>query len=559
MQRKGFSVVLAFTLLLDAFLSSACPTLASGGGGDQVFYPVVDSVSEIVLIDNNLWTAMNGWDSPLIWSNVETGRWVPQNRSAGSVDAYDQDLWVVDGRVSLFDGTSWTEWSTWTAQAIGPSVQIQADDTGHPWFLSESAVSRYNGSDWERLVAGPEYPHWANYKQIVPVSADEAWVAYYGGLLHVVGTVTETFTMADGLVSNNMVTVAYDAVNNEVWAGSENAGISHGDGTSWISVTTSDGLQSNQIRALDVGNGSTWVAYKDIPGVIAQYTAGSGVSHINLPGEFASNLVTYIHVQTPATLWVGLDNSTILRYVSDQWSIVTTINGPASYTVNRVFGVADSVYTNGWQGTSWFRDSTWQKIPDGFTTGVKLGPNNYWLGRTGYLGHSSDGHAWQVTDLGSNVRVTRIASDTQSSFLYLGTDSGLWQYDPATKSVVNKWYPATEASAPGDYIKDLQVVADGSVWLIASVYDGAGAITYFNPATSTWTKYYSDKLATGMAQTSAGELWFSISSSWSPFEYGSLINFDGAAWSVYTQTHGLPWHMVTDVALVFQHTMQRCG
>jgi len=542
---------MALVTSLAMILSITSPILAFSGGGNQVHYPTVNEINNVALIGSNLWIAMGKYEgSSLIWANAETGRWAPQNRSALSVDAYSQDLWVADGSVSLFDGNSWTTWSTWTAGAKGQASQIRVDPTGHPWLLSDSAVSRYNGANWERLVEGPDYPHWANYAQIAPISANEAWVVSTSrGLLHIAGNITETYTTEDGLVSDNMVTVAYDAVNGKVWAGSFYYGISYGDGSNWASLTTSDGLQSNWIEYLEVGNGSTWIAYADYTGTIAKYTAGSGLSHLDLPGPYASSRVTYIRAQAPATLWVGLDNGVVLRYVDAQWTVVTALNGPVAYTVNRVFGVGDKVYSNGWQGTSVFDGSQWQTAPDRFAAGAELGEDNYWLGTSnGYLYHSSDGSEWQKTYLGSDVWVTKIASDTQSSFLWLGTSSGLWQYNPATGTVISKLYPAAEVATPGDYIFDLEVTADGKVWLIASISDAAGTITCFDPATNSWSKFNDD--ASGMAQTSTGALWFSTWFNWQkPLTSGSLINFDGTSWTVYTQTHGLPWHMVNDVMI----------
>ncbi|HXK43504.1 MAG TPA: hypothetical protein PKV82_11835 [Anaerolineae bacterium] len=556
MKFKILNVGLALVLLFSGFAASAAPALASSGGGNQIFYPSVTGITETTLIGNNVWIA-GEYSSSLTWANAETGRWTPQNRTALSVDSYGQNLWAVDGVVSLFDGNTWTTWSTWTAQAKGPASQIQVDITGHPWLLSSSAVSRYDGATWIRLVNGPDYPRWEIFRQIALVSANEAWVAYPKGLLHINGNVTKTFTTDDGLVSNNMKTVAYDSTSGTVWAGSQWSGISYGNTAGWTSITTMHGLLSNRIQKLDVGNGvTTWIAYEDVPGRISRYIPASGFMHLDLPPEYASEYVTHIQIQTPLTLWVGLRNGTLLKYVitgssTGSWSVITSINGPAIYTTNRVFGVAGRVYSYGWQGASQFDGSTWQKIYDGFTTSAELGPNNYWLGTSnGNLRHSTDGVNWQVTYLGENVRVTHIVSDTQSSHLWLGTSSGLWKYDPVTRQVVNKWYPASAASTPGNYVKDLEVKPDGTIWLIACASaDSAGKITQFNPTTNIWNTYQPEKLVTGLAQTSTGILWFSTEYRWTSQSPDGLLSFDGATWSVYTQTHGLPWSRVYDVAI----------
>ncbi|OQA19541.1 MAG: hypothetical protein BWY63_01711 [Chloroflexi bacterium ADurb.Bin360] len=545
MKFKSMNAVLVLVLLLSGFAASAAPALASSGGGNQIYYPAVGEVMDIAVVDSNLWIATGFYSSgSLIWANAETGRWAPQNRTATSVDARGRNLWVVSGEVSLFDGSSWTTWSTWTAQAKGQATQIRVDSTGHPWLVSSNAISRYNGTEWQRICA-EDY-----YQKIAPVSANEAWMANgYSGLRHVIGSTTKTFRTADGLVSDKMVTVAFDAASGYVWAGSSDRGISYGNGANWTSLTTSNGLRSNPIRYLEVGNGSIWIAYANQPGTIARYTTGNGISHLELPPEFASNLVTRIRAQAPETLWVGLDNSTILRYVNGAWAVVTTMNGPAPRTTSRVFSVAGKVYSNGWEATSAFDGAQWQKVAYVFTTGAELGANNYWLGTsTGYLHHSTDGNIWQSTYLGSNVRVTHIALDTQSSLLWLGTDSGLWRYNPATGTVVNKWYPATEVSASGNYVRDLEVTPGGAVWLIGSANSWTGGtIARFDPASNAWSAF--NQYASGVAQTSTGDLWFSTVSNWQPRVAGSLLNFDGGTWSVYTQTHGLPWGSVYDVAV----------
>lgn len=554
MKRKVRVPVLLFSLAL--FFAFTHYVLASSGGGNQIYYPVTGGVSETALVDSNLWIAMDAWDAPLIWANSETGRWAPQNRNASSLDAYGQDLWVLGGgEVSLYDGNSWTSWSTLTAQAQGTGVQIQVDNAGFPWFVSDSAISRYNGVDWERVATGPAYPHWASYKQIAPVSSNEAWVAYREGLLHITGGVTQTFTTADGLVSNDMVAVTYDDVNGDVWAGSYDSGISYGDGTSWTTVTTGDGLLSNQIRDLHGGGGTIWVAYSDVPGSVSRYVTAGGWSHLNLPAEYSSQLLTYVSSDASTTLWAGLEDGTVLRYVEPggTWSIAAGVNGPADYTTNRVFSVTDTIYSNGYQGTSRFDGSTWESIPEEYTTGANL-ENGFWLSAPGYLYHSADGSSWDAAYLGSDVRVTRIISDTQSGHLWLGTESGLWEYDPVAESVVNTWNPADEVSVAGNYVKDLEVTADGDVWLIAGQAGYSGTAVRFDPSGDTWSAYDTGTPATGVAQTSMGELWFATEVEYTfvpqfQVQYGSLVSFDGSTWSVYTQTHGLPWFTVGDVAI----------
>jgi ligand-binding sensor domain-containing protein len=75
------------------------------------------------------------------------------------------------------------------------------------------------------------------------------WIGTSKGLLKQDGKNQETFTKADGLPSDRIISVAVDGRWN-IWAGTEGQGVARYDGEKWIRYADSQGMPRVSVRVV---------------------------------------------------------------------------------------------------------------------------------------------------------------------------------------------------------------------------------------------------------------------------------------------------------------------
>ena len=261
-------------------------------------------------------------------------------------------------------------------------------------------------------------------------------------------TFVKSYSRTDVLTSNRIKSIAVDG--SQIWIGTANAGAQRYLKTvnTWVNYTMSDGLASNHVTWIAIQGNEVWFA-----------TYESGLSKYN---KASNKWVTYVKADSLAdddlkvvksdqngNIWVGTalglslydpkkkewsnykrKDGLITDYITD----VEIKNGEIWVGTNRGVGVMDEK-TKKWK---------FYKCSDGLTgdfiTSLILVEDSVWAGtQKGLCKFDSASQKWidEGKEFGLNEKsVTDLAYDGKS-LLWIGTEEGIWQYNPINKEAVH--------------------------------------------------------------------------------------------------------------------------
>jgi len=258
----------------------------------------------------------------------------------------DANIWIAAGSrgVIRLNASGSASISNWDTRSRGLATALFEDRERNLWLgttrgierLRDGVFATYSGRrelPWDRI--GPVYVdpsgrawfapterglYWLDGEQAHPVQVaaladdvvysldgrgDTVWVGrQYGGLTRLrmtsAGPSATRYTEKDGLAQDS-VYVVHDPGDGTVWAGTLSGGVSHLRNGSFETFTTTTGLVSNSVRAIDSHGGTTWFGTPDgvsrrANGEWRSYRSGSG-----LP----SNDVTALLVDRDGNVWTG--------------------------------------------------------------------------------------------------------------------------------------------------------------------------------------------------------------------------------------------------------------
>ena len=209
---------------------------------------------------------------------------------------HDGIIWVVSqGKLFKYDGTTWTEnekIQEYAVYSMNMVHSVKVDSHNNIWVTTPeewgTPLWKFDGNEWSSLSWWHEEDLLDSFRGIdilgftsggiwvavwFEFENEECWVEYYDG------SAWKTYTTADGLVSNNVRSMAVDK-NGSAWFGTD-SGVSKFDGESWTAFTTDNGLINNFIRTIFVdSNEDLWFG-----------TSNGGISHYD--GSSWTNYVVY--------------------------------------------------------------------------------------------------------------------------------------------------------------------------------------------------------------------------------------------------------------------------
>ncbi|MBU0489976.1 MAG: T9SS type A sorting domain-containing protein [Bacteroidetes bacterium] len=291
-----------------------------------------------------------------------------------------------------------------------------------------------------------------------------------------------TYTTTDGLPDDYIIGGVAIDTNNNVWAGTA-AGVGYFDGSSWTSYTGADGLADIYINCIAVdANNNVWVGTDN---GVSQYD-GSVWSNYTIADGLVDNAVYTIAGDIDGSVWFGTLFG-LSHFDGSTWTTYSTANGFPADLISYVY--VDSI------GNKWF--GTWMNGV------IKYDGSSYTTITT----------ADSLAD--NNVKCITI---DHSGHLWVGTLYGMSRFNDSLEWI------GDITSADGiynDYIMDLDVAPDGSVWsamFIDYLYDGG--ISGFNG--SSWVSYtvadgLADNLVRRLAVDHNGDVWIATGSGVSKF------------------------------------------
>jgi ligand-binding sensor domain-containing protein len=160
-------------------------------------------------------------------------------------------VWGVsrDYGITMYNGTTWSD-----SELANETITAMTIDTeGKVWLASSETLFRFDGENWIEIAAISRWIGNTSVSSIAVVKEDIAWLGlsyidpdvidqcgiYYTsveemGAYRFDGKVWTHFTTEDGLVDNKICDIE-TGPDGTIWFGSFNKGISHFDGSAWVS------------------------------------------------------------------------------------------------------------------------------------------------------------------------------------------------------------------------------------------------------------------------------------------------------------------------------------
>ncbi len=310
--------------------------------------------------------------------------------------------------------------TVWTTDAGLPQTSVytvaQTSD-GYLWVGTESGLARFDGISFKvyNRRNTPALP--TDYiARLLGARDGSLWIATDSGVVHETGGVWTTYTVHDGLSSND-IHALFEGSDGSLWVGTAkglnrlqngkiqafgsrdglpgtavtdlkgdsagvlwiatDAGLGRFDGKRFTAYTALDGLTDNVLSALAIApDGSVWMAAAH--GQLARLTQGRVENESKTGLSDDINALLFDH---DGNLWIGFESRGLGRLHNDALSLYGATNGLPGQTVESFF--EDSEH-NLWVGLF---DSGLVQLRDGkFTTFGKaegLSSNIGWCGLRG--------------------------------------------------------------------------------------------------------------------------------------------------------------------------------
>ncbi len=204
---------------------------------------------------------------------------------------------------------------------------IAMDSQNNIWFANyETGVTKYDNSTWTTYTtANSGLIHQAVH--ILAVDAqDNIWIGTWEGLSKFDGTTWTNYNTANGLVGNNVLSIAFDTHGNK-WIGTS-GGVSKFNGTTWTNYTLFDsGLADSSVYAIAIDSADNkW--FGTMKGI-------SKFDDVNWTTYLSNQEITSIAVDTQNRIWVG--TGTTPGGVPQMGAFMFDGNNWTSYLVGEIY------------------------------------------------------------------------------------------------------------------------------------------------------------------------------------------------------------------------------
>ena len=414
------------------------------------------------------------------WRSYSTLDGLADDNVLGIHGSPDGVLWFgTRAGASRYDGTKFL---TLTAQDGMTNVYVNAIDTGPDgtiWMGTEDGVSWY-----DRITVTPFDT--VGLADCLVLDLDIApdgmiWMATDRGLFRYDGRVQPSQVRASAGLVEPLAALAgvrtadiHSATDGTVWFGTAN-GVYRYDGTTFVNLTTADGLVNDFVTAIYRGaDGTMWFG---TAGGLSRYSPSDGLfSNLTTADGLVDNFINAVRVATDGVVWMATDGG-VSRYDGHTFVNYTTADGLAD---NHVWALYQDLSSNWWFGTekggvSYYDEKTFVN----FTTKDGLASNDVaeiyidtdgtmWFG-TGYSATDGggvshyDGKAFVNFTIehglaANTVHAIERASDGSLWFGTLG--GGVSRYDGTTFETLN-----TTDGLLSDYVEVIYCDPEGVLWL----------------------------------------------------------------------------------------------
>jgi len=389
-------------------------------------------------------------------------------------------------------------------------VRLHEDARGRIWIGTEehgAAVLDPRDGALRRIAPRPADPnglsHYWAYAFAEGV-AGEMWIATFGGGVDIVDQ--ESLKVIDRLRHDPLLddTIGADRVgavfrdsSGAMWVGTWGEGLARHDPRTRairslrFSPNRPDGLtHAAAVRTLETGDGNIWVG-----------TNGNGIDILdpalrriggfradaNDPGALSDGAITCLAQSDDGTIWVGTLNSLLHRL------------RPGTKRFDRL--AAEQLAGGPIRTIAFGRDGmVWAGAAEGM---VRVDPET--LATRVY-------QRWPGAARSSPAieSIVPAANDTANGTLWVGTDNGLYSFDPRTESAVRIAKEPRADSLPDNWVPDLLLARDGKLW--AGTAAGPAILTHWDGKTARFDNVLTrlgraPSPAEALIEDEAGQVW----------------------------------------------------
>jgi ligand-binding sensor domain-containing protein/signal transduction histidine kinase len=327
--------------------------------------------------------------------------------------------------LQFFDGDQFSPRNKPAAPLTSIITSIVGTKGGDLWLGTLDGLLHVDGEGHQTTIALPN-----NRISALQLDREGAlWIATAGGVARLQNERLETFTAAEGL-SSNLVLSIFEDREGSLWIGTEAGGLNLLKSKKFTTYTTKDGLPNDLVKAIyQDAQGGIWIGSNG--GGLTLFKNGKFTTWTTQDG-LSSDVVLSLAGDTDGTLWIGTPDG-LNRFKDEKFQTFTFADGLANDLVRSVFVDRNGVLWVGTRdGLNSFRDNefttytTHDGLANNFIGAIfEDSKGNLWVGTLGGLSKKKDGKFQTFTTkdgLSSNT-VISIYEDA-SGDLWIGTNGG---------------------------------------------------------------------------------------------------------------------------------------
>lgn len=336
---------------------------------------------------------------------------------------------VLVGTSAGVQSLSGESFSTWTTPVDAPAANITAiveEKSGHLWYGTLDGLFGFNDEGF--TYGAITLPN----TRISALRVDREgalWIATAGGLARMRHGKMETFTSANGL-SSNLVLSIFEDREGSIWVGTEAGGLNLLKSKKFNTYTTREGLPNDLVKAIyQDPQGGIWIGSNG--GGLTLFKNGKFSTWTTRDG-LSSDVVLSLAGDASGTIWIGTPDG-LNRFRDGKFQTFTFADGLSNDLVRSVFVDRSGVLWVGTRdGLNSFRDNqfTTYTTQDGLANNFigaiyEDSKGNLWVGTLGGLSKIKDGKFQTFTTkdgLSSNTVISLY--EDASGDLWIGTNGG---------------------------------------------------------------------------------------------------------------------------------------
>jgi len=316
----------------------------------------------------------------------------------------NNDLWVGtngDGiyRYSNDDVLQWTRETGLHNQNI---KDVAIDHHGRPWFLNKNSIQRWNNELQSFEIIEAELPDRTSSLKVLYVDMEgNIWIGTDGsGVLKYTGEEFEIYNTSDGFTSDIIMDIEEDPMSKTKYFATYGAGVVIRHATGVLdTLDNADNLTNRTVWCLQKKGDSLWIGTSSGLFIYSNQVVRPFKGNDDLPFARISNL----YVDEDENLWAATRNG-IAMIQGDSTVIPDHLASISIRDAKSMLQINGSYYVTTNNGLVIFDDSSYERLSE--ETGF---PQN---------------------------QLTCVASD-KDSVLWIGSEEGMVQFDPATSKSVH--------------------------------------------------------------------------------------------------------------------------